>query len=117
MTQHALSETPIEELNPGWIGMPIEVDDLQGVAVGFRLARYERTMVDNTRTWILYSDGSPWRTEVRAGAKVRWVGTVPAPGQFVSPQPAPPHSAVTALPQQAQLSPQSWVTPTPGGNY
>lgn len=115
-----MTETPIEDLDLGWIGMTIEVDTPDGSQVGFRLARYEKTTRDGEPLWILFSTDHPWRTELTAGAKIRWIHRPAAPGrptgyyvpqqQNTSPVTAPP-----AAPAPGQLNPSSWVTPpTPG---
>ncbi|MGW6457483.1 hypothetical protein ACWF94_16455 [Streptomyces sp. NPDC055078] len=106
-----MDERPIEELNPSWIGLAMELET-RGTVVGFRLARYERVTRDGQQLWILFSADQPWRTEVPAGTKVWWVRQPAHPG--VQPaQPAQQTAAAVAAP--AQLSPQSWVTPPPAG--
>ncbi|WP_252395960.1 hypothetical protein [Streptantibioticus parmotrematis] len=104
----------IEDLDLDWIGMTIEVDTPDGSKVGFRLARYEKTTRDSEPLWVLFSADQPWRTELTAGAKVRWVHRPIDPGrpagQHFSPHPNPV-TAPQAGPVSAPLSPASWVTP------
>jgi hypothetical protein len=114
-----MTETPIEELGLRWIGMTIEVDTQDGTQVGFRLARYEKTTRDGKSLWILFSADHPWRTEVTAGAKLRWIPRPVDPGrptghypqQYPAPVTVPPATSAATSP----LSPNSWVTPPPTG--
>ncbi|MEU4260243.1 hypothetical protein AB0B42_29120 [Streptomyces fradiae] len=120
MTRSRMTETPIEDLDLGWIGMTIEVDTPDGSQVGFRLARYEKTTRDGEPLWILFSTDHPWRTELTAGAKIRWIHRPADPGrptgyyvpqqQYTSPVAAPP-----AAPAPGPLNPSSWVTPPAPG--
>ncbi|MCM2388804.1 hypothetical protein [Streptomyces albipurpureus] len=113
MAQDWMDERSIEQLNPSWIGLAIELETGDGTVVGFRLARYERVARDGEQLWILFSADQPWRTEVSAGTKVRWVRQPAYPGALPGQH---PHQTAAAVATPAQLSPQSWVTPpTVGG--
>lgn len=109
-------ETPIEDLGPDWIDVAMEVTTVDGSIAGFRLARYERTTRDDKPLWVLFSAGTPWRTEVGPGGKIWRAGPEPAavsaPGGFGPPPPQGAQWGVTA-PAAAPRSPQSWVTPSP----
>jgi hypothetical protein len=54
----AAPETVLEDLKPDWIGVALEVGLADGVTVGMRLARYERRVVEDDTSLLLYGEGS-----------------------------------------------------------
>ncbi|WP_143120691.1 hypothetical protein [Actinacidiphila alni] len=105
----------IEDLGPQHIGMAMEVDK-DGTLVGFRLSRYERSLVDGVQQWRLFSDQSAWTIKLPAGTRIRCqpfglvasgthpiVGAPPAPG------------TMPAVAAEAPRTPESWLSPAPQG--
>lgn len=123
MTRAEMTERPIEDIGPDWIGASIEVDDGKGATVGFRLGRYERTTVDDKPQWRLFSDQPTWNIKVPAGSKLRFSPTagdpgIKAPSSHLQAPPIsalqPPAPPVTVPPAPAApRGPQSWVTTPP----
>ncbi|MEV1008352.1 hypothetical protein [Streptomyces sp. NPDC049881] len=112
-----MMETPIDLLNPDWIGLAMEVDGPDGNRVGFRLARYEKTARDNDPLWILFSADHPWRIEVPGGIKIRWMSKPDdggRPAAYYPPQ-APAAASVPPLPPpplaHPHHPPQTWLPP------
>ncbi|MET2714535.1 hypothetical protein ABXV03_02185 [Streptomyces harbinensis] len=110
-------DIPIEELHPGLIGMAMEVGTHDGTSVGFRLARYEKSVRDGRPTWLLFSAGHPWRVEVHGGSRIRCVmkfddGGRPH-GQYaaqVPPTPATAPPLPTAPPSNPPVH-TAWMPP------
>lgn len=103
---------PIEDLNPEWIGLKIETEAEPGITVGFRIGRYEKSTIDDTPVWRLFSDGAPWSVTLRPGARVRWT---PPAGHSAQLAAGPPVtvSRPAAPAAQAGRTPQSWLTQPP----
>jgi hypothetical protein len=124
MTRSGLTERPIEDLDPEWIGLKMEVEDEQGVTVGFRLGRYEKTTMDGKPIWRLYSDQPAWSVTVHGGTKLRCVSQPPPVGSQVGhyaqqpvpaayPAPQVPQYPASAPPGPTVRNPQSWVNQPP----
>ncbi|WP_416969410.1 hypothetical protein [Streptomyces sp. 4F14] len=121
MTGDRMAERPVEDLDPEWIGLRLEAEDEQGVKVGFRLGRYEKSTVDGKPVWRLFSDHPAWSVTVYAGATLRCVPPEPPPERQARHDPQQPVPAVHPAPQYpasapsgpAVRSPQSWVTQPP----
>ena len=122
MTRNGLTERPIEDLDPEWIGLKMEVEDEQGVTIGFRLGRYEKTTMDGKPMWRLFSDQPAWSVTVYGGTKLRCISQPPAVGSQAGhyaqqpvpaahPAPQVPQYPVAGLPGPTPRNPQSWVTP------
>ncbi|MET7778059.1 hypothetical protein ABZU94_29015 [Streptomyces mirabilis] len=121
MTRNGMAERPIEDLDPEWIGLKVEVEDEQGVTIGFRLGRYEKSTVDGKPMWRLFSDQPAWSVTVYGGTKLRWApepgnqtGNYPVqPVPVAHPAPQVPQYPVSAPPGPTVRSPQSWVNQPP----
>ena len=122
MTSKGMGERPIEDLNPEWIGLLMEVEDEGGTTIGFRLGRYEKTAVDGKPMWRLFSDQPAWSVTLYPGTKLRCIPPAPTPGSqtgLYPQQPKPsahpaqqvPQYPAAAPPGPTTRSPQSWVTP------
>ncbi|WP_244415061.1 hypothetical protein [Streptomyces hygroscopicus] len=119
--RNRIAELPIEDLDPECIGLKVETEDEQGITVGFRIGRYEKSTVDNEPVWRLFSEGAPWSVTLKQGTKLRWIPLNVGAGQPPSHYPQAPangqpsvtaHQPVApAVP--AARSPQSWVTEQP----
>lgn len=120
-----MRDLPIEDLSPEWIGTRIEVDDGKGTMVGFRLGRYEQTVVDDKPQWRLFSDQPAWTIKLPAGTKLRYVPGSDTLGIYAASS-HPPAEARSdryasappvTVPQgpAAPRGPGSWVTPPPHG--
>lgn len=124
MTRNGQIERPIEDLDPEWIGLKMEVEDEQGVTIGFRLGRYEKTTMDGKPMWRLFGDQPAWSVTVYGGTKLRCISQPPTVGSqtghypqqpIPAAQPAPhvPQYPVAGPPAATARNPQSWVTAPP----